>query len=202
MNRILLMGLGVVGLATGSLSARADAPVPPVSKDDIVLGSDKAPVTVIEYASLTCPHCARWETDVFPKVKSDLIDTGKVRYVFRDFPLDGIALKAAELAHCEPSRYLGFIQLLFQTQATWARDPDPVAGLAREAAFGGITRGQLDACLADKKLENAIGLSRQQGEAAGVNSTPTFFFLGKSEKTHAGEIPFEDFEKFIQDSSS
>ncbi len=87
MYRILLMGLAIIGLATASAAALAAGALPPVGPGDSVLGSAKAPVTVIEYASLTCPHCARFENDIFPRIKTELIDTGKIRYVFRDFPL-------------------------------------------------------------------------------------------------------------------
>jgi protein-disulfide isomerase len=199
MNRFWLM---IVAVWAAAGSAASGATLAPIGPDDFVLGSDKAPVTVIEYASLTCPHCARWENEVFPKVKSDLIDSGKIRYAFRDFPLDGIALKAATLARCDQGRYYSFIEVLFETQMSWlprSADQDPTPELLRIGKLGGLSEAKAQACLTDQKLSDAVVASRQQGETAGVNSTPTFFFNGKS---HAGELPYDDFVKMVQDAGS
>ncbi len=169
--------------------------VPPVGPDDYVLGKDDAPVTVIEYASFTCPHCSRWEKDVFPEVRKSLIETGKIRYVFRDFPLDGAALKASQLARCAgKDRYYGFVEALFQLQLKWARSPDPVQELVNIGKLGGISQEKAQACLTDQKLELAIAATQQGGETAGVDSTPTFFIAGKKV---AGEIPLDQFVKYV-----
>lgn len=199
MRRITLMH--VLFLLLAWQPAGAAQPVPPIGPNDLVLGSDKAPVTVIEYASMTCPHCGRWATEVFPRVKSDLIDTGKIRYAFRDYPLDGIALKASELARCEPSRFYGFVQVLFEQQENWVprqQDQDPMPDLIRLARLGGLSESKVKACLDDKTIENSILASRQGAEAADVNSTPTFFFNGTS---HAGEISYDEFAKMVKDAS-
>src|ERR1700689_1208778 len=106
MRRILLMSLRAIAVGAGSAQAGSLLPVDP---QDMVLGPADAPVTVVEYASMTCPHCGRWETEVFQQVRKEWIDTGKIRSVFGDFPPDGLALKAAQLAHCTgDDRFWGF----------------------------------------------------------------------------------------------
>jgi protein-disulfide isomerase len=164
--------------AAGSAMA---GPLLPVGPQDQVLGPADAKVTVIEYASLTCPHCGHWETEVFPQVRKGWIDTGKIRFVFRDFPLDGVALKAAQLAHCSgDDRFWGFLQAEFGSQAIWARQADPVGELVKIAKLGGVAEAQARACMADDSpLAGTIVGSRTSGEEAGVESTPTFFFNGK-----------------------
>lgn len=111
--------------------SRADVALAKVTADDKVLGDRDAPVTMIEYSSLTCPHCAHFHTDVLPRIKKEYIDTGKVKLVLRDFPLNQPALIAAQIAHCVPEdRYFGFVSVLFETQAAWAISEDPAAALS------------------------------------------------------------------------
>jgi len=196
MRRILLMSVSAVVFGAGSALA---GPLPPVGPEDQALGSADAPVTVIEYASLTCPHCGRWETEVFPKVQKDWIDTGKVRFVFRDFPLDGAALKAAQLAHCTgDQRFWGFLQAEFGNQAVWAaHGGDPTNELVKLAKLGGVSEAMARACMADDNpLAKTIVGSRTLGNDAGVKATPTFFFNGKLIE---GEIPYDDFVKDLHD---
>ncbi|MFO1069175.1 MAG: DsbA family protein [Geminicoccaceae bacterium] len=168
----LLLGAGL--LAAGAL------PVPAVAADEVALGDPAAPVTMIEYASLTCPHCAAFHKELLPGIKERWIDTGKVRYVFRDFPLDGVALKAAVLAHCAgPDRYYAFLDALFSSQTTWARAKDPVAAIKQLARLGGLSEEKADACLADEAMSNAVLQSRLDGEKEfKVDSTPTIIING------------------------
>ena len=120
--------------------AQSDAPQ--VTADDRILGKADAPVTIIEYASLTCPHCAAFEKDILPKIKSEWIDTGKAKLVFRDFPLDGSALKAAIVARCAPpERFYGFIGVLFAQQGSWGLAQDPVPGISRIDPSGSSSSG-------------------------------------------------------------
>ncbi len=134
-NLWILVGLALLIMVCGALAWRqwvgapVEAPVAAeignlpmdVVAQDKILGSPEAPVTIIEYASLTCPHCARFHTETLPKLKTDWIDTGKARLVFRDFPLDGAALGAATLAHCAPpDRYFAMLELMFERQREWA----------------------------------------------------------------------------------
>jgi protein-disulfide isomerase len=146
-----------------------------------VLGKPDAPVTIIEYASLTCPHCAEFAKDTIPQLKQRYIDTGKAKLVYRDFPLDQIALQAAVLAHCAgDERYFTFLDAIFANQPTWARAKDPIAALKQLARLGGLPPDQADACLADKGMENAVLQSRLDAEQKfDVNSTPTLIVNGK-----------------------
>ena len=152
-----------------------------VQPTDHVLGDPKAPITLIEYASLTCPHCAAFDKEMLPQIKTDWIDTGKAKLVFRDYPLDGSALKAAIVARCAPpERFYGFIDILFAQQASWGLSPDPVPGIARIAKLGGMSEDQVQACLKDDALQNKILAGRLTAEKDyKVESTPTFFINGK-----------------------
>jgi protein-disulfide isomerase len=158
-----------------------EAGTPDVTADDRILGKTDAPVTIIEYASLTCPHCAAFEKDILPKIKSEWIDTGKAKLVFRDFPLDGSALKAAIVARCAPpERFYGFIGVLFAQQGSWGLAQDPVPGISRIAKLGGMSDDQVQACLKDDALQNKVLAGRLAAEQQyQVESTPTFFINGK-----------------------
>jgi protein-disulfide isomerase len=160
------------------------------------LGDPNAPVTIIEYASLTCPHCAHFQKDVLPKLKERYIATGKVRLVYRDFPLDQRALAAAILAHCAgPERYFGFVDVLFQTQESWARADDYVAALKQIGKLGGLTEKQMDACFADQDLTNRILQSRLDAQKEhDVSSTPTFIIDGKA---YPGARDIDEFASLI-----
>lgn len=146
-----------------------------------VLGNPDAPVTMIEYASLTCPHCAQFHTEVLPDLKERYIATGKVRLIYRDFPLDERALMAAALAHCAgPDRYFGFLDVLFETQATWAGADDYLGALKKLGKLGGMSDEQMDQCLADDALTNGILQTRLDGQNQhGVSSTPTLVINDK-----------------------
>jgi protein-disulfide isomerase len=177
-----IMALALVGVLAGlSGIARAQSAEPQVTADDRILGKADAPVTIIEYASLTCPHCAAFEKEILPKIKTEWIDTGKAKLVFRDFPLDGSALKAAIVARCAPpERFYGFIGVLFAQQGSWGISPDPIPGITRIAKLGGMSEDQVQACLKDDALQNKILAGRLAGEQQYlVESTPTFFINGK-----------------------
>ena len=145
------------------------------------LGDPNAPVTVIEYASLTCPHCAQFHNEVLPDLKERYIAPGKVRWVYRDFPLDERALMAAALAHCAgPDRYFGFLDVLFETQNGWARADDYVGALKKLGKLGGMSDEQMDQCLADDELTNGILQTRLDGQNEHqVSSTPTLVINGE-----------------------
>jgi protein-disulfide isomerase len=151
-----------------------------VAPDDRILGKKDAPVTIIEYASLTCPHCAHFTTEVLPKIKEKWIDSGKVRLVLRDYPLDEPAMRAAMVARCAPpARFYAFIDTLFADQQQWVLAKDYKAALARLALLGGMSKAQFDNCLADKAGEDKVLQSRLAAtQQLGVNSTPTFFING------------------------
>ena len=164
--------------------------------EDRVLGDPNAPVTIIEYASLTCPHCAEFHEDVLPQLKERYIAPGKVRMIYRDFPLDQRALAAASLAHCAGSeRYFGFLDVLFQTQENWARADDHLAALKRLGKLGGLTEAEMEACFADEELTNRILQTRLDAQNQHeISSTPTFIIDGKA---YSGTRDIEEFGALI-----
>src|SRR6201987_5161269 len=147
-----------------------------LSKDDRILGNPDAPITIIEYASWTCPHCAHSTNEVLPELKKKWIDTGKAKLVLRDYPLDEPALRAAMIARCAPAdRYYAFADTFFAAQDKWVRERDYRGALARLARLGGMSREEFDACLRNKQLEDSIVESRLvASKQLDVNSTPTF----------------------------
>jgi len=192
MRRRCLLVLGLLApLAAGSTAAAATREV-----KEAVLGRADAPVAVIEYFSLTCPHCASFHRDAFPKIREAYIDTGKVKWVLRDFPLDRYALMAAVIAHCAgPERYPAFVDTLLGTQQQWARSADPLAALKTIGRLGGLTDEQMDACLSDPEMVDAVLRMRLEGEQQhGVDSTPSFIVGGRR---HSGAIPFDEFRKIL-----
>ena len=150
-----------------------------VQPNDHVLGDPKAPITLIEYASLTCPHCAHFSVAVLPELKKKWIDTGKVKLIYRDFPLDQTALKAAQLAECAgKDKYFGVIDMIFETQPKWATASDPMAELGKSLRIAGMGESEVKACLANDAVANGVVADYRGGETLGVNSTPTLFING------------------------
>ncbi|MFN4283065.1 MAG: DsbA family protein [Alphaproteobacteria bacterium] len=173
-----------------STAPRAQTPMPAAAgdrltialkPDDMILGSPDAKVTIVEYASLTCPHCASFHVNTLPALKAEYIDKGLVKLVYRDFPLDGLALRAAMMAQCAgPDRYFGFLDLLFARQQSWATNKEPLAGLAAVGKMGGMSEEQFQACLADKSVEQAVLADALEGDQTyAVRSTPTIFIDGQ-----------------------
>jgi protein-disulfide isomerase len=158
----------------------ADMSVLKLTPDDRILGNKDAPVTIVEYASLTCPHCMHFAIDVLPELKKKWIDAGKVKLVMRDYPLDGLALRAAMVARCAPpDKFYAFIDTLFQTQDKWATAKDPQAELQRLALMGGMSKKQFEDCVSNKDMENQVVGSRLLAtQKLNVNATPTFFVNG------------------------
>lgn len=154
-----------------------------VQPNDHVLGDPKAPITLIEYASLTCPHCAHFSVAVLPELKKKWIDTGKVKLIYRDFPLDQTALKAAQLAECAgKDKYFGVIDMIFETQPKWATASDPMAELGKSLRIAGMGENEVKACLANDAVANGVVADYRGGETLGVNSTPTLFINGQEFK--------------------
>ena len=151
-----------------------------VKPDDMVLGSADAKVMMVEYASLTCPHCANFHINTLPALKREYIDKGLVKLIYRDFPLDGLALRAAMMAQCAgPDRYYGFLELLFGRQVQWATAKDPLEGLAAIGKIGGMSDEEFKACLTDKTVEQIVLSEALEGEKTyAVRATPTLFIDG------------------------
>ena len=189
----LAAGLALPGAARAQAPAAADPRLA-----ERVIGKPEAPVTVIEYFSLTCGHCAAFHRDTWPRVKSQLVETGRMKMVWRDFPLDQPGLMAAMVARAlPPERYEGFISALFQTQDRWAfgRNVDPRVELARLAALAGMPREAFDAALADQALGQGILEQRVRAQQQhNVNSTPTFVF---GSRVVPGNMPFYRFASLV-----
>jgi protein-disulfide isomerase len=188
--------LAVVGLWTLLWLPLALSQSSAAAPQEQILGDPQAPVTIIEYASLTCPHCAQFHTEVLPELKERYIAPGKVRLIYRDFPLDQNALAAAALAHCAGSdRYFSFLDVLFEAQASWARAEDPIAALKRLGKLGGLSEEQMDACFADQELADGILRTRLEGQNEHqVDSTPTLVIDGE---TYAGARNIEELSAVI-----
>ena len=163
---------------------------------DKSLGDPKAPNVVIEYASMTCTHCQRFNAEVFKPFKAKYIDTGKVYYIFRDFPLDPLATSAIMLAHCAPpDRFFALVDLLFQKQKDWAFVDDPKTALFSLVKQAGFTQDSFDACLTNQKMLDGVNSVRDRAASKlGVNATPTFFINGKKKE---GEQTLEDLDKLL-----
>ena len=178
--------------------AAADAQAPlQITRDDRILGNPDAPITIIEYASMTCPHCAHFQDEVLPEIKKQWIDTGKAKLVLRDFPLDEEALRAAMIARCAPpDRYYAFADTFFASQSKWVGSRDYREALARLARLGGMNKEEFDACLTNKRLEDSIVQSRfVASKELDVNSTPTFFINGTK---YTGAPTVQDFSANLQ----
>ena len=158
----------------------------PVSLPDMALGPKDAPVTIIEYASMTCPHCAAFNEQVFPKIKSEYIDTGKVRYIFREFPLDIKAAAGSMLSRCiakdDAPKYFAVIDMLFRQQNDWVVK-NTTETLTRIGKQAGLTQQQVEACLKDQALLDKIAADQKYAsDVLKVDSTPTFFINGEKIK--------------------
>jgi protein-disulfide isomerase len=159
------------------------------------IGRADAPVTMIEYSSLTCPHCADFHKDALPSIKRDFVDTGKVRIVFWDFPLGNLAMAAAMVARCSGKNYIPMIDAFFQSQETWARSETPFDAIAGIARLSGMNIDDLENCLDDQALLDALqNKKREAAEVLGVESTPTFFIEGVKVP---GNLPYQDFKEIL-----
>jgi len=189
----------LLGGVTLSASPAHAAEAPQVKPDDRVLGKPDAPITIFEFFSLTCPHCADFEEHTYPKLKAEWVDTGKAKIVYRDYPLDQNALKAAMVARCAPpERYAAFVEVLFKQQLVWAVQKDPTDALKKIAALGGVGAEQFDKCLKDQDLSKQIVAEEYEAQTKyGVDSTPTFFVDGKKV---VGALPYDDFVKDLNGS--
>ncbi len=184
-----------------AIAAAAAAGLPPVALAqsapavaEMSVGDPNAPVTLVEYAMFTCPHCAAFAKDVMPQIKANYIDTGKVRLVFREVYFNKPALWAAMIARCAPAdRYFGMVDALFSTQKSWAAESDEKAMLGKLYGIGrqaGLTDAQMDACMQDRAMAEALVADYQKNaDADGVDATPTFLINGEK----VGNMPYAEF---------
>ena len=170
----------------------------PVGLADLAVGPADAKVTIVEYASMTCGHCAHFTTDIWPELKKKYVDTNKVRYIFREFPLDNLAAAASMLARCTGGdKALPLIEVLFEKQKEWAfGEGNPVPRLFEIAKQVGFTQESFDKCLTDQKLLDDITAGRTRAsDVFGVSATPTFYINGKKLD---GSPTMEKFDEMIE----
>ncbi len=215
-RRTVMIGLSALVLAAGGWSLTrpasqsgmpdlgvANAQASDVDTSGIVemtLGADDAPVTVIEYASYTCPHCATFHNGPLQQMKAEYVDTGKVRFVYRDVYFDRFGLWAAMIARCEPSKFFGVTDLLYQQQSQWiagGNDPAQIAeNLRRIGRVAGLDNDQLEACLADNDTAQAmVAWYQANAEADDVNSTPTLVINGQKH----GNMSYADLKAILDE---
>lgn len=190
--------LRLVGEALAQTASPADI-AKPSPLGDMTLGPADAPCTIVEYASMTCPHCADFHKNVFPKLKETYIDTGKVRFIFREFPLDIKAAAGSMLARCigkdDSKKYFAVIDTLFHSQNDWVMN-NTTESLKRIGKQAGMSDQSFSECLANQPLLDALKATQDHAvEKLKVNSTPTFFVNGTMLK---GGSSFEDFDKLIK----
>jgi protein-disulfide isomerase len=199
---LALTGVGILaGLSIAGLERPALAQNPPLTElmapgplGEMSLGDDKAPVTIIEYASMTCPHCAHFHETTYQELKTKYIDTGKVRFIFREFPLDQLAAAGFMLARCGgKERFFPMIEILFHQQKDWViqRPLQPLMAIAKQA---GLSEQAFNECLKNQQVLDGIEEVRQRAVKFGVQSTPTFFINGK---LFRGAVTMPEIEKEI-----
>jgi protein-disulfide isomerase len=195
----LLAGFSPLRLIAEAMAQSASDVAKPMSLPDMGLGPKDASVTIVEYASMTCPHCAAFNADVFPKIKSEYIDTGKIRYVFREFPLDIKAAAGSMLSRCiakdDAAKYFAVTDMLFRQQNDWVMK-NTTETLGRIGKQAGLSQQAVESCLKDQALLDKIAADQKYAsEVLKVDSTPTFFLNGEKIK---GETSFEEFDKRIK----
>ncbi|MBL0370871.1 DsbA family protein [Rhizobium sp. KVB221] len=168
----------------------------PGALPDISIGNPDAKVTIVEYMSMTCPHCARFHNDIFEAIKTKYVDSGKVKFVLREFPLDNRAAAAIMLARCAPKeQYFPMVSALFKSQMTWATAEDGRAALLQMSKLAGFTQESFEACLTNQKLLDDVNAVRDKAaKEYGVDSTPTFFINGGR---YTGEMSIEEMSALI-----
>lgn len=189
---------GVLGAVAIPVLAQTPAPLEErgYALGDMVIGSADAPVSIVEYASLTCPHCAAFHTGTFPAIKEKYIDTGKVRFTYRDVYFDQYGLWAAMIARCGGAGpFFGYVAQLFERQSEWVQSDDRVAALQRIGRLGGLSADHMNACLRDEEfLKRLVADYQANATADKVQSTPTFIINGEST---SGAMSVEAFSALI-----
>jgi protein-disulfide isomerase len=193
-----LAGLSPLRFISQAMAQSAAEVAKPVSLPDMAIGPADAKVTITEYASMTCPHCAAFNADVFPKLKTEFIDTGKIRYIFREFPLDIKAAAGSMLSRCiakgDAPKYFTVTDLLFRSQNDWVVK-NTTESLTRIGKQAGLSAQEVEACLKDQALLDKIAADQKYAsDVLKVDSTPTFFINGEKIK---GETSFDEFAKKI-----
>ena len=190
------LAFGLSGLL--SLPALALAPtalLDPGPLPEKVFGAAEAPVTVIEYASLTCHHCMNFHLKTWPELKAKYVDTGKVRFIIREFPLDPLAMAGFMLARCAgEDKWYPVVDMFYRTQESWAHSDKPLDGLTQAMRQAGMGKDGVEACLKREDIYQGIKQVSERAKGFGVESTPTFFVNGKKE---VGALSLEQFDAIL-----
>lgn len=201
-RRAVMAAIAIGALAFGGAAAAWGQDVnvgdlhAPGQLGEKALGPSDAKVTVVEYASMSCPHCAHFDAEVFDAFKLKYIDSGKVRYIFREFPLNAPAYAAAMVARCAPAdRFFDVVHAFFRSQDTWLTAKDVKASILDIAKPFGFTQQSFDACLSNQALFDAINAVRDRGASFGVQATPTFFINGRK---FQGGLTLEELDSAIE----
>ena len=154
------------------------------------IGTEEANIEIIEFASLTCGHCAKFHNEVFPKIKKEFIDTGKVSFIYQDFPLDKFALKASVIARCSgEKKFFSFLKVLYSKQKDWTRTEDPFRSLLKIAKLGGLKNDEIKVCVGNKSIEDGILKQRlNASKKFDIKATPTLYINGEK---YDGDLTFE-----------
>lgn len=202
---LLLTATALPALGTSAALAQAqkaetvkvDELVKPGPLGDKVYGNLDAKVTIVEYASLTCSHCAAFHQGTFPKLKEKYIDTGKVKFIFREFPFDPLSTAASMIARCSTEqRYFPLVSVFFAQQMQWAASDKPLDAMLAIARQAGFSQETFDSCLKDQKIYDGLNAQKKRGaDTFGVNATPTFFINGEKK---SGNMPIEEFDKILE----
>jgi protein-disulfide isomerase len=154
------------------------------------IGTEEANIEIIEFASLTCGHCAKFHNEVFPKIKKEFIDTGKVSFIYQDFPLDKFALKASVIARCSgEKKFFSFLKVLYSKQKDWTRTEDPFRSLLKIAKLGGLKNEEIKVCVGNKSIEDGILKQRlNASKKFDIKATPTLYINGEK---YDGDLTFE-----------
>lgn len=154
------------------------------------MGNESAPIKMIEFASLTCGHCAKFHNEVFPKLKKDYIDNGKIYFTYQDFPLDKFALKASVIARCSGTeKYFSFLKVLYKKQKDWTSSQDPFKSLLKIAKLGGLKNDEIKVCVSNKSIEDGILKNRLNStKKFEIKATPTIYINGKK---YNGDLTYE-----------
>ena len=195
-----LIGISAILLFTALFAMTAGAE--PLSTQEAlserVMGNPEAPITIIEYASLTCPHCANVHANTLPRLKKEWIDTGKAKLVYRDFPTNpvGLAFAGAMIARCAPKeQYFTLLRVFFANQKDWTRSNDAIAALSQIARLGGMSEADVQACLDKADLDGLRERALDGQIEFGVDSTPSFVINGKK----IGNLAYEDFVDVLEE---
>ena len=194
--KVLLVFIFLKIFLYGNLAYSQSLPPDSVISSERILGQSKAPIELIEYASLTCPHCAKFHNGPWVKIKKEYVDTGKAKLIYRDFPTDQLALAASMIARCAPkTRYFGIVKIMFETQDNWRNSQNPRQALANIGRIAGMSLETVNQCINSKVAYESVMRLREEGSKKfNIDSTPTLIVNGK--KIESG-LKIEDYRKIF-----